>query len=173
MLFRSLMVETRQGRPQVIAAHANHPSHTPAEALELAVLGRDNGWHAEASVFDLLHRQHTVTTREHWDLLLREPDLVAVLATDYGRDGDHDELIAAVHDVFIRGHRPLAGAVAMATSAVADLIPGIAPQSGSLHAGRAADVVICSADDFRDVRYVFVDGVCVVREGNLTEEAHR
>ncbi|GAA3683977.1 hypothetical protein GCM10023081_22080 [Arthrobacter ginkgonis] len=172
-VMRELMAETRQGQPQVIAAHANHPSHTPAEALELAVLGRDHGWHAEASVFDLLYRQHTVTTREHWDLLLREPDLVSVLATDYGRDGDHDELIAAVHDVFTRGHRPLAGAVAMATSAVADLIPGIAPNSGSLHAGRVADVVVCDADDFRDVRYVFVDGVCVVREGNLTEEAHR
>ncbi|MCG2622547.1 amidohydrolase family protein [Arthrobacter sp. I2-34] len=172
-ILRDLMAETRGNGVQVIAAHVNHPSHSPAEALELAVLGRGNGWPAEASVFDLLHRRHTVTTRDHWDLLLGEPGLVSVLATDYGRDGEHDELIAAVQDVAAQGHRPLAGAVAMATSAVADLIPGIAPQSGRLQAGRAADVVVAGAEDFRDVRYVFVDGICVVREGKLTAEAHR
>ncbi|MFD1211868.1 hypothetical protein ACFQ36_07420 [Arthrobacter sp. GCM10027362] len=172
-VMRELMDTTRGSGVRVIAAHANHPSHTPAEAFELACLGRDNGWPAEASVFDLLHRRHTVTTREHWDLLLGEPGLISVLATDYGRDGDHDELIAAVQDVFARGYRSLAGAVAMASSAIADLIPGIAPNGGRLQSGCVADVVVANADDFRDVRYVFVDGICVVREGKLTEEAHR
>lgn len=172
-VLRELMTETHGDGVQVIAAHANHPSHTPAEARELAALGRDHGWAAEASVFDLLHRKHTVTTREHWDLLLRDPDLVSVLGTDYGRDGEHDELISAVQDVMSQGHRSLAGAVAMATSAVAGLIPGIAPDGGVLEAGRIADVVVANADDFRDVRFVFVEGICVVRDGQLTREAHR
>ncbi|UZX03181.1 amidohydrolase family protein [Arthrobacter sp. CDRTa11] len=172
-VLRELMTETHGNGMQVIAAHANHPSHTPSEARELAALGRDYGWAAEASVFDLLHRKHTVTTREHWDLLLSSPNLVSVLGTDYGRDGEHDELISAVQDVMSRGHRTLAGAIAMATSAVAALIPGIAPNSGTLEAGRMGDVVVTNSEDFRDVRFVFVDGVCVVRDGHLTSEAHR
>ncbi len=172
-VIRELMTDTRNKDVRVVAAHANHPSHTPPEALDLAKLGHDAGWAAEASVFDLLHRKHTVTTREHWDLLLQDPGLISVLATDYGHDGHHDELISAVQDVAASGHRSLAGAVAMATSAVADLIPGLASGGGRLERGRPADVVVASAGDFRDVRFVFVDGVCVVRDGQLTSEAHR
>lgn len=172
-VLRELMAETHGDGVQVIAAHANHPSHTPLEARELAALGRDHGWAAEASVFDLLHRKHTVITREHWDLLLSDQSLVSVLGTDYGRNGEHDELISAVQDVVSQGHRTLAGAVAMVTSAVAGLIPGIAPDGGILEAGRTADVVVANSEDFRDVRFVLVDGVCVVRDGRLTAEAHR
>lgn len=165
--------KTRGAKARVIASHANHPSHTPGEALALAKLGRDHGWSAEVSVFDLLHRKQTVTTREHWDVLLQEPGLVDVLATDYGHEGHHDELISAVQDVAEHGYRSLAGAVAMATSAVTGLIPGIAPNGGRIEAGRDADVVVASAEDFRDVRFVFVNGVCVVRDGRLTPAARR
>lgn len=171
-VLRELMLQLYGSGATVIAAHANHPSHTPDEARELAVLGRKMGWPAEASVFDLLHRKHTVTTREHWDLLLREPDLISVIGTDYGHDGDHDELISAVQDIASHGHRSLAGAVAMASSAVADLIPGIAPGSGRLEAGRVADMVVARMEDFRDVQTVLVDGICVVRDGQITREAH-
>ncbi|MEZ2388048.1 amidohydrolase family protein [bacterium RCC_150] len=172
-VLRELMLAPDGQRATVIAAHANHPSHTPEEALSLALLGRKAGWPAEASVFDLLHRRHTVATREHWDLLLRESGLISVIGTDYGHDGNHDELISAVQDIASNGHRSLAGAVAMATSNVADLIPNIAPESGRLERGKAADVVVARADDFRDVRYVLVSGVGVVRDGQLTKEAHR
>ncbi|MCZ9882613.1 amidohydrolase family protein [Arthrobacter sp. B2a2-09] len=177
-VMRELMDGTRgaktpSAKASVIASHANHPSHTPAEALALAKLGRDHGWSAEVSVFDLLHRKQTVTTREHWDVLLKEPGLVDVLATDYGHEGHHDELISAVQDVAEHRYRSLAGAVAMATSAVTGLIPGIAPNGGRIEAGRDADVVVASAEDFRDVRFVFVGGVCVVRDGRLTPAARR
>ncbi|UKA59501.1 amidohydrolase family protein [Arthrobacter sp. FW306-2-2C-D06B] len=167
------LITTGASTARVIASHANHPSHTPAEALALARLGRDHGWSAEVSVFDLLHRKQTVTTREHWDVLLQEPGLVEVLATDYGHEGHHDELISAVQDVAEHGYRSLAGAVAMATSAVTGLIPGIAPNGGRIEAGRDADVVVASAEDFRNVRFVFVGGVCVVRDGRLTPAARR
>lgn len=172
-VMRELMDETRGEAVRVVASHANHPSHTPAEALALATLGRGHGWPVEVSVFDLLHRQRTVATREHWDILLGEPDLVSVLATDYGHEGEHDELISAVQDVANHGYRSLAGAVAMATSAAAALIPGIAPNAGRLEKGREADLVVAKAEDFRDIRYVFIGGVCVVRDGRLTAQARR
>jgi imidazolonepropionase-like amidohydrolase len=172
-VLRELMEDHGLADAPVIAAHVNHPSHTPDEARALAVLGRDRGWAAEASVFDLLQRRRTVTTREHWDQLLAEPGLVQVLGTDYGHGGDHDELISAVQDLVAHGHRSLGDAVAMASSAVAALIPGIAPGRGELRRGLAADVVVTRADDFRAVRDVFVDGERVVRDGELSAKARR
>lgn len=172
-VMRELMEQTRGTDTRIIAAHVNHTSHTPGEAVELARLGREHGWLAEASVFDLLHRRKTVTTREHWDSLLSEGTLVDVLGTDYGHGGDHDELISAVQDMVSRGHRTLGDAVAMVTSAVACAIPGIAPERGELRRGLVADVVVTGADDFRAVRHVFVDGVGVVRDGKLTTGARR
>lgn len=172
-VLREMLLELDGSGATVIAAHANHPSHTPDEAFDLAAMGRKVGWPAEASVFDLLHRRKTVKTREHWDVLLREPELISVIGTDYGHDGDHDELIAGIEDIAAQGHRSLAAAVAMATSAVADLVPGIAPGRGRLQAGRVADVTVARADNFRDVRFVLVDGRCVVRDGALMREAHR
>jgi imidazolonepropionase-like amidohydrolase len=170
---RELIEDSSLAGARVIAAHVNHPSHTPDEARDLAALGRDHGWAGEASVFDLLHRRRTVTTREHWDRLLTEPGLVHVLGTDYGHGGDHDELVAAVQDLVAHGHRSLGEAVAMASSAVVRLIPGIAPGRGELRKGCAADVVVTSADDFRAVRDVFVDGERVVRAGKLSAGARR
>ena len=170
---RELMADPEARGARVIAAHVNHPSHTPGEARDLAALGREHGWAAEASVFDLLHRRHTVTTRDHWDRLLADPGLVDVLGTDYGHGGDHDELISAVQDLVAHGHRGLGDAVAMATSAVARLIPGIAPGRGELRRGLVADVVVTDAEDFRAVRHVFVDGEQVVRDGRLAPGARR
>lgn len=172
-VFKELMADKSLRGARVIAAHVNHTSHTPAEARELAVLGHQHGWAGEASVFDLLHRRHTVSTREHWDAVLSDPALVQVIGTDYGHNGQHDHLIAAVQDITNSGHRSLAGAVAMATSAVAALVPGIAPQRGALSRGLAADLVITDAGDFRRVRDVFVDGERVVRDSMLTSRARR
>ncbi|MGN6405516.1 amidohydrolase family protein [Sinomonas sp.] len=172
-VLRELMEDPDVRGASVIAAHVNHPSHTPDEALDLAALGRDRGWSGEASVFDLLHRRHTVTTREHWDRLLAEPGLVEVLGTDYGHGGEHDELISAVQDLVAQGHRSLGDAVSMATAAVVRLIPGIAPQRGELRKGLVADVVVAEASDFRVVRDVFVEGEQVVRDGGLTAGARR
>jgi imidazolonepropionase-like amidohydrolase len=172
-VLRELMEDPSARGASVIAAHVNHPSHTPDEALNLAERGRRHGWASEASVFDLLHRRHTVTTREHWDRLLAEPAVVDVLGTDYGHGGDHDELISAVQDLVARGHRSLGDAVAMVTSAVVRLIPGLAPERGELRKGLVADVVIADAGDFRKVRDVFVAGERVVRGGELAAGARR
>jgi len=172
-VMRELMEQTRGTDTRIIAAHVNHTSHTPAEALELAALGRDRGWLAEASVFDLLHRRKTVTTRDHWDALFSAPGLVDVLGTDYGHGGDHDELISAVQDLVTREHKTLGEAVAMVTSTVARAIPGIASERGELRKGLIADVVVTRADDFRAVSHVFVDGTAVVRDGQLTAGARR
>ncbi|WP_037368000.1 amidohydrolase family protein [Amycolatopsis orientalis] len=156
---------------QVIATHSNHPSYTPDEAVETALALRAAGWLLECCTFDLLHRQHTVRTREHWDRMFAETD-VDLLATDYGYLGQHDPLLSGVADLVASGHRSLSAAVALASANVADAIPGLAPGTGRLRPGMAADVVIAS-EDLREVRHVFVDGIQVVRDGRLTLAAHR
>lgn len=168
-----VMNETHNSLPRVMAGHVNHASYTPDEALEMAQRGHAVGWLNEVSTFDLLYRHHAVDTREHWDRLLAEPSLVDIIATDYGSEGHHDELIGAVQDIVNHGFRTLPEAVAMVTSAPAEAIPGLAPNRGRLKKGWIADIVVTSAEDFRDVKYVFIDGVCVARDGALTEGAHR
>ncbi|MFE4413982.1 hypothetical protein [Streptomyces sp. NPDC056821] len=158
---------------RVIATHSNHPSFTPAETVHYARVFTEAGWLTEACTFDLLRERHTVTTREHWDRLFERAPAVHLLATDYGFQGRHDPLITGIDDLVRQGHRTLAEAVALATSHPAAAIPGLAPNGGLLAAGKAADVVVAARDDLSSVRHVLVDGVHVVRDGQLTKEAHR
>lgn len=155
------------GRARLIACHCNHTSFTPEEALDLTVELAGQGCAVEVSTVDLLGGKRVVRTRDNWDRLLGTPELVDVLATDYGFHGVHDPLLGAVADVVDNGFASLPVAVAMASSRVAALIPGIAPARGELAAGRIADIAVVQGDDFRAVRHVFAAGTHVVRDGSL------
>lgn len=157
----------------VIAAHVNHPSHTPDEAVALAREGASFGWHGEVCVFDLVETREMVPVRDHWDAVLSEPGLVSLIATDYGHNGAHDSLMAGVLDVSERGHRTLPEAVAMAGSAVAELIPGICEGNATLRRGAPADIVIARRSSLTDIRDVLVAGERVVLNGALTNRARR
>jgi imidazolonepropionase-like amidohydrolase len=150
---------------RLIASHANHPTFTPTEAVELATELAALDVLIESCTFDVLHGRKLVPTSEHWDRLLEAPGLVDVLATDYGPGGRPDPLIAGVQDA--ARHAGLPVAVAMATSRVAAAIPGVAPSRGRLAPGLVADVAIARADDLSDVRHVFTAGRHVVRDGEL------
>jgi alpha-D-ribose 1-methylphosphonate 5-triphosphate diphosphatase PhnM len=154
------------GRVRLVACHCNHTSFTSDEALDLTVELAGHGCAVELSTVDLLGGKRVVRTRANWDRLLGTPELVDVLATDYGFHGIHDPLIGAVADVVEHGFASLPVAIAMASSRVAALIPGIAPERGELAAGRIADVAVVR-DDFRSVRHVFAAGRHVVRDGSL------
>jgi imidazolonepropionase-like amidohydrolase len=153
---------------RLVACHANHPTFTPEEAVELARELSERGCVIESCTFDVLHGRRLVDTQEHWDRLLAQPGLVDVLATDYGLEGKHDPLIAGVQDA--ARHAGLAVAVAMASSRVATAIPGVAPGRGVLARGRVADVTVARASDLRDVRHVFAGGRHAVRDGLLATQ---
>jgi imidazolonepropionase-like amidohydrolase len=157
----------------IIAGHVNHTSHTVQEAVDLARAGRDAGWRAEASVFDLLQGRETVPTREHWDALLAEEGLVDVIATDYGHDGRHDPLIAGVQDIVSHGYRSLSAAVEMVTSVPAALIPGLVEFGATIRRGAPADLVLARRHDLRDVRAVYIAGQKVVADGVVLARAPR
>lgn len=166
-LIRELQSSGDRRPATIIAGHVNHTSHTVEEAVRLAESGRDAGWYAEASVFDLLEGRETVQTREHWEALLDGNDLVDVLATDYGHDGRHDPLISALQDVIASGRRGLAEAVEMVTSVPAALIPGLVDGGAVLRRGAPADLVIADRDDLRVVRRVYIGGVPIAERGRM------
>lgn len=163
---RGLLLELARTptRAAVVACHVNHPSYLPDEAAELVRLGRSAGWTNEACVLDLLDGRAMVTTREHWDAVF-ETGAVDLIATDYGPDGAHDGPLHGIRDLVARGVHSLAEAVAMATSAPADLVPGITPARGRLVVGGDADLVITARTDLAEVRDVLIGGEPVVAEG--------
>lgn len=163
---RGLLLELSRtpARASIVACHVNHPSYRVGEAAELVRLGRSAGWVNEACVLDLLEGRTMVATREHWDAVF-ETGAVDLIATDYGPDGMHDGPLHGIRDLVARGVRSLAEAVAMATSAPADLVPGITPARGRLVAGGEADVTITSREDLAAVRDVLIGGETVVAQG--------
>jgi hypothetical protein len=170
---RALSRDYDDGRnpARLIAAHSNHPTLTPEEAVGLASELHSAGWVIEVCTFDLLYRRQLVTTRDHWDCLFGTAECVSLVATDYGLDGMHDELIGGLEDLVRGGYRSLPAAVALATGNVAGAVPGIAPNGGQLATDKVADVVVARSDNLRDVRHVFIDGVPIVTDGRLTQAA--
>lgn len=152
---------------RVVACHVNHPSYTPGEAAAMVRLGRDAGWTNEACVLDLLDQRAMVTTREHWDAVL-DTGAVDVIASDYGPGGRHDGPLHAVRDLVDSGRLALADAVALVSSAPADLVPGLTPAAGRLRPGGPADLVLVSRGDLTAVRAVLVDGQVVARDGRTS-----
>lgn len=163
---RGMLLELFQTpiRARIVACHVNHPSYLPEEAADLVLRGRSAGWVNEADVLDLLDARRMVTTREHWDAVF-ETGAIDLIATDYGPDGAHDGLLHGVRDLVARGVCSLGEAVAMVTSAPADLVPGITPTRGRLMAGGEADLVIAARDDVAMVRDVLIGGEVVVAQG--------
>jgi imidazolonepropionase-like amidohydrolase len=157
----------QQRGASLIACHSNHPTFTPNEAHDLARELVREGCIIEACTFDLIDARQLVDTRDQWDRLLADSGLVDILATDYGLHGRHDPLIAGIADIVDRGYASLPDAIAMATSRVADSVPGIAPGRGRLAKDTFADIAIARQEDLRNVRHVFSGGRHVVRDGQL------
>lgn len=165
---RGLLLELARtpARARIVACHVNHPSYSTDEAAELVLLGRAAGWVNEACVLDLLDGRAMVTTRENWDAVL-DTGAVDLIATDYGPDGAHDGPLHGIRDLVARGVHSLPEAVAMATSAPADLVPGITPTRGRLAVGGEADLVITAGADLAAVRDVLIGGETVVAQGRV------
>lgn len=162
----------RPSEARIVACHVNHSSYRPGEAVELARLGRAAGWANEACVFDLFEQRELVTDREPWDALFAGGQrLVDLIATDYGPAGRHDGLLHGVRDLTDSGRLGLAEAVALVTSAPADLVPGLTPAQGRLVPGGPADLVVVEREDLAVVREVLIDGVTVARDGRTVYKA--
>ena len=171
-LLTKLADDRTMGSARIVASHVNHTSHSPDEALTLARLGKAVGWTNEACVFDLISGREMIETREQWDVLFdSDESLVDVVGTDYGPDGRHDGLLEVVRDLTESGRMSLPQAVALVSSAPADLVPGLTPARGRIALGLPADLVIVDRADLTRVRHVLIGGRVVVNGGLISAVA--
>lgn len=152
-------------KARLIAAHCNHPSFTPQEAVEVATRLKELGVTIEACTLD------TITTQwrnmaQNLDALV-DAGLVDILSTDYA-GGHWDGILEAVHRMKILDQMDISKAIALATGNVARCFPAFADR-GTLTVGKRGDIVIADTKNLARVRHVLVGGKLVVRDGTITE----
>lgn len=157
---RAAVLELSRRGGRLIAAHCNHDSLLPDEAVELALRLRAAGVLVDVATFDAFGARHTTPGPEAL-LEMVARGVVDLISTDYG-GGLFDPQVVALAEVLRRGLRPLAEAVAMVTGRVADAIPGLASGRGYLERGRVADLTLLRRDDPARVEMVMVSGRPVV-----------
>ncbi|MFD9702729.1 amidohydrolase family protein [Lentzea sp. NPDC059081] len=154
---------------RLVAGHSNHPSFTTREAVRHAEQLKERGVVIDVSVLDTYGG-----SRPHLkDLLhaLFEAGLVDTISTDYAA-GHHDPILLAIDRATKAGVVGLPAAIAMATSKVADVFPGLAPRRGRIVPRAIADLVVTSPAALENVRTVMIGGRVVVREGRrVADEA--
>lgn len=155
---------------RLIAGHSNHPSFTPREALDHAAWLKERGVVIDVSILDTFAGRRPDMGPELLYAMF-EAGLVDTISTDYA-GGNHDPILLAIDRATKAGVVGLPAAIAMATSAVADTFPGLAPRRGRIVPGAVADLVVTDPAALDNVRTVMIGGRIVVREGRrVADEA--
>ncbi|UXN68179.1 amidohydrolase family protein (plasmid) [Devosia neptuniae] len=150
---------------RLIAAHCNHPSFTPEEAVATARLLRDTGVLIDVSTLDCIST-HWRNTAENLDALIGE-GLVDTLSTDFA-GGHWDGILEAVHRMIVSGQMSAPMAIALATGNVASAF-GAFHDAGRLEVGKRADITIADSLNLSRVRHVIIGGKRVVGDGAINE----
>jgi imidazolonepropionase-like amidohydrolase len=148
---------------RVIAAHSNHSSFEPREAVEHAGRLKEMGAIVDVSTLDTFGARQLATGPETLYALF-SAGLVDTISTDYA-GGHHDSILLAIDRATRAGVVSLPAAIAMATANAADAIPGVAPRRGRVVPGAIADLVVTDPLALHDVRDVMIGGEIVVRDG--------
>lgn len=152
---------------RLIAGHSNHSSFELREAVAHAERLKELGALVDVSTVDTFGARR-LTTGPDLLFALLAAGLVDTISTDYA-GGHHDAILLAVDEAVRAGVVTLPAAIAMATSTVADAIPGVAPRRGRVSPGAVADLVV--TDGLPHVRTVLIDGRIVVRDGAVLRAA--
>lgn len=148
---------------RLIAAHCNHPSFTPEEAVATARQLRDAGVLIDASTLDCIST-HWRNTAENLDALVSE-GLIDTLSTDFA-GGHWDGILEAVHRMIVRGQLSAPKAIALATGNVASTFWAFR-DAGRLEVGKRADITIADSLNVSRVRHVIIGGRPVVQDGAI------
>lgn len=158
-----LSLARRFPRAKIIAAHSNHPSFTPQEAVDAASRLKEAGVVIDVSTLDCISTRWR-NNADNLDALIGF-GLVDTLSTDFA-GGHWDNILEAVHRMVIRGDLSAPAAVALATGRVAQVFEAFA-NCGRVERGRRADLIVCDGYNLARVRHVVIGGQVVVRNGGL------
>ena len=139
---------------RLVAAHCNHPSFTPDEAVHYARALRERGALLELSGLDLFSKPRDEPDAAPFRALVRA-GLVDLIGTDYA-GGGYDPVCVPLFALVAEGLMPLAAAIASASGTIARRLPTVT-DAGLLEPGRPADLAVFSPD-FDAVTAVYVDG---------------
>ncbi|MET3900864.1 putative amidohydrolase [Devosia sp. UYZn731] len=152
---------------RLIAAHCNHPSFSPEEAVANAKLLRECGVLIDVSTLDCIST-HWRNSAENLDALISER-LVDTITTDFA-GGHWDGILEAVHRMVVKGQLSAPQALSLATGNVASIF-GAFNDAGRIEIGKRADVTIADSLNLSRVRHVIIGGQLVVRNGAIVHSA--
>lgn len=150
---------------RLIAAHSNHPSFTPEEAVATARALRNSGVVIDASTLDCIST-HWRNGPDNLDALIGE-GLIDTLSTDFA-GGHWDGLLEAVHRMVAKGQLSAPKAVALATGNVAHRFEAFG-DAGRIEIGKRADITIADSHNLSRVRHVIIGGQLVVQDGAMVQ----
>jgi predicted amidohydrolase len=148
---------------KLVAAHSNHPSFTPEEAVSTALDLREAGVVIDVSTLDCIST-HWRNSAENLDALIGE-GLVDTLSTDFA-GGHWDGILEAVHRMIVKRQLPTPRAIALATGNVASIFDAFS-DAGRLEVGKRADIAIADGLNLGRVRHVIIGGKIVVQDGTI------
>lgn len=159
-----LALKRRFPSMRMIAAHANHPSFLPDEAVEAARQLKALGVTIDISTLDMIDTRFR-NQPDNLDALI-DAKLVDTISTDFA-GGDWDTIPSALHRMMRLNKMGLAQAVALATGNVAQVFPEIFADRGLIAAGKRADVVVTEQHNVSKIRNVYIKGHAHVIDGQF------
>ncbi len=142
---------------RLICAHSNFQIHDAEMAVEHARALRERGALIDIMSGDAWGAREFHPTPEV-TLALLGSGVVDLISTDYA-GGFWDPMLLVVEKAAELGAITLEAGVRMVTGAVAEAVPLLAPQRGTIEPGQVADVVVTAPGSVSDVRHVLVSGL--------------
>jgi cytosine/adenosine deaminase-related metal-dependent hydrolase len=154
--------------PKLIAGHSNHPSYDKDEMLEVARKVKKLGAIIDICSGDSFGVKQLCTPNWWLDATLKliEEGLVDTLSTDF-MAGHWDSMLMIIEKAVEKNILSFPKAVAMASYNVVKAIPKLSPDCGTIDVGKTADLAIIDANKLSRVKYVFIDGIPVVINGQI------
>jgi len=150
--------------PRCISAHSQH-SFTPEQAVQFGKELKRLGANVEIISADFYGAKQVEPSTEPTFALLRE-GLVDAITTDYS-GGYHEPILLVLQKAIEQKILTLPGAIKLATSNPARIVPKVAINKGLVEPGRVADLCIVDKDDISKVKCVIIFGRMVVEEGRI------
>lgn len=152
---------------RLIAAHSSHPSFTKDEIVENIKKLKSFGAIIDVCCGDYFGAKN-LCPPEYLDIALNliEEGLADLISTDF-MAGNWDPLLLIIKKAVEEEKISLPSALAMLSCNVAKAIPKLAPNTGFIEEGKAADLVVLNSNNLAEVQHVFIDGIPVVINGEM------